>query len=124
MVQSSDVIVVGAGVVGASVAYYLARSGARVTLVEREAIGSGASAHATGSLSLLGAEFNPGPSFQLALAGYQEFPPLVESLEEETGMDLLFQRRPSLRLALEQDEESLIKSMMPWQRESVELRWI
>jgi len=111
-------------VVGCSVAYFLSRSGAKVTLLEREAIGSGASAHATGSLSLLGAEFSPGPSFQLAQAGYHEFPPLVESLQEETGLDLLFQRRPSLRLALEQEEESLLKSMMPWQQEAVELRWI
>ena len=124
MAQTSDVIVVGAGVVGCSVAYYLCRSGAKVTLLEREAIGSGASAHATGSLSLLGAEFSPGPSFQLALAGYHEFPPLVESLQDETGLDLLYQRRPSLRLALEQEEESLLKSMMPWQEEAVQLRWI
>ena len=124
MINSSDVIVIGAGVVGCSVAYFLSRSGAKVTLLEREAIGSGASAHATGSLTLLGAEFDPGPSFQLALAGYHEFPPLVESLQEETGLDLLFQRRPSLRLALEEEEESMIKSMMPWQREAVDLRWI
>ena len=110
--------------VGCSVAYFLSRAGAKVTLLEREAIGSGASAHATGSLSLLGAEFSPGPSFQLALAGYHEFPPLVESLQEETGLDLLFQRRPSLRLALEREEESLLKSMMPWQQEAVQLCWI
>ena len=124
MINSSDVIVIGAGVVGCSVAYFLSRSGAKVTLLEREAIGSGASAHATGSLTLLGAEFDPGPSFKLALAGYHEFPPLVESLQEETGLDLLFQRRPSLRLALEEEEESMIKSMMPWQREAVDLHWI
>jgi glycine oxidase len=122
--KTADVIVVGAGVVGCSVAYYLARAGARVTLVEKEAIGSGASAHATGSLSLLGTEFSPGPSFQLALAGYQEFPNLVCSLEEETGMDLLFQRRPSLRLALDEEEERLIKDLIPWQQEFVEMKWV
>lgn len=124
MTKTADVIVVGAGVVGCSVAYYLARAGARVALVEKEAIGSGASAHATGSLSLLGTEFSPGPSFQLALAGYQEFPDLVRSLEEETGIDLLFQRRPSLRLALDQEEERLIKDLVPWQQEFVEMKWI
>jgi glycine oxidase len=122
--KTADVIVVGAGVVGCSVAYYLTREGARVALVEKEAIGSGASAHATGSLSLLGTEFSPGPSFQLALAGYQEFPDLVCALEEETGMDLLFQRRPSLRLALDQEEERLIKDLIPWQQEFVEMKWI
>jgi glycine oxidase len=124
MDKTADVIVVGAGVVGCSVAYYLAREGARVTLVEKEAIGSGASAHATGSLSLLGTEFSPGPSFQLALAGYREFPDLVNWLEEETGMDLLFQRRPSLRLALDEEEAQLIKDLMPWQQEFVEMKWI
>ena len=124
MAETVDVAVIGAGVVGCSVAYYLAKMGVSVHLYEREAIGSGASAHATGSLSLLGAEFSPGPSFQLALAGYREFPSLVPELEESTGMDLLYQRRPSLRLALDDEEETFIKSLMPWQQEHVAMKWI
>ena len=124
MAETVDVAVVGAGVVGCSVAYYLASRGVNVHLYEKEAIGSGASAHATGSLSLLGAEFSPGPSFQLALAGYREFPSLVPELEEATGMDLLYQRRPSLRLALDEEEETFIKSVMPWQQQHVAMKWI
>ena len=124
MAETVDVAVIGAGVVGCSVAYYLAKMGVSVHLYEREAIGSGASAHATGSLSLLGAEFSPGPYFQLALAGYREFPSLVPELEEATGMDLLYQRRPSLRLALDEEEETFIKSLMPWQQEQVAMKWI
>jgi glycine oxidase len=124
MAQSRDVIVIGAGVVGCSVAYYLACRGAKVTLLEQEAIGSGASAHATGSLSLLGTEFSQGPPFELALAGYREFPQLVSRLEQDTGMDLLFQRRPSLRLALDSEEEGLIRGLMGWQQEHVHIKWI
>ena len=124
MAETVDVAVIGAGVVGCSVAYYLANRGIHVNLYEREAIGSGASAHATGSLSLLGAEFSPGPSFQLALAGYREFPSLVPELEDATGMDLLYQRRPSLRLALDEEEEIFIRSLMPWQQEHVAMKWI
>ena len=124
MPDSADVVVIGAGVVGCSVAYYLAREGVRVTLLEREAIGSGASAHATGSLSLLGAEFSPGASFQMARASYSEFPQLVSELEAATGMDLLYQRRPSLRLALDEEEADLIKSLMAWQQPHVQMRWI
>ena len=124
MAESTEVIVVGAGVLGCSVAYYLANEGVSVTVLEKEAIGSGASAHATGSLSLLGTEFSPGASFQLALAGYQEFPNLVQRLVAETGIDLLYQRRPSLRLALDDDEARLIQELMPWQQELVDLQWI
>ena len=124
MPESADVVVIGAGVVGCSVAYYLAREGINVTLLEREAIGSGASAHATGSLSLLGAEFSPGASFQMARASYAEFPQLVTELEAATGMDLLYQRRPSLRLALDDEEASMIKGLMVWQQPHVKMRWI
>ncbi len=124
MNNSADVVVIGAGVVGCSVAYYLAREGVSVTVLEREAIGSGASAHATGSLGLLGAEFSPGPSFDLARASFEEFKRLVPELEDATGMDLLYQRRPSLRLALDDDEADLIRRFMEWQQPHVPMRWI
>ena len=124
MPKTAEVVVIGAGVVGCSVAYYLARAGVDVILLEREAIGSGASAHATGSLSLLGAEFTPGPSFEMARASYAEFQWLVPELEAATRMDLLYQRRPSLRLALDDEEATLIKSMMVWQQPNVNMHWI
>ena len=124
MAETADVVVVGAGVIGCSVAYYLAREGIGVALLEGEAMGSGASAHATGSLSLLGAEFSPGASFEMARASYDEFPGLVAALEAATGMDLLYQRRPSLRLALDEEEAELIQGMMKWQQPLVSMRWI
>ena len=124
MAEKFDVVVIGAGVIGCSVAYYLAREGIKVALLERESFGSGSSAHATGFISLLGTEFTPGPSFQFGLESYREFPSLVAELEDSTGMDLLYQRRPSLRLALEESEEQLIKDLMTWQQEYVAMRWI
>ena len=124
MAEKFDVVVIGAGVIGCSVAYYLAREGIKVALLERESFGSGSSAHATGFISLLGTEFIPGPSFQFGLESYREFPSLVAELEDATGMDLLYQRRPSLRLALEESEEQLIKDLMTWQKEHVAMRWI
>ena len=124
MPGSADVVVIGAGVVGCSVAYYLAREGVSVTILERESIGSGASAHATGSLSLLGAEFSPGASFELAQASDSEFQQIVPELESATDIDLLYQRRPSLRLALDEEEADLIKNLMVWQQPHVKMRWI
>ena len=124
MPKTTDVVVIGAGVVGCSVAYYLAREGVNVIVLEQEAIGSGASAHATGSLSLLGAEFSAGASFQIARASCTEFEQIVPELESATGMDLLYQRRPSLRLALDDEEADLITSLMAWQQPHVKMHWI
>ena len=60
----------------------------------------------------------------MARAAYDEFPELVSELEAATGMNLLYQRRPSLRLALDEEEAALIQGMMEWQRHLVNMRWI
>ena len=39
MSESSEVVVVGAGVAGCATAYYLSRAGVKVTLIERDGIG-------------------------------------------------------------------------------------
>ena len=124
MTDTADVVVVGAGVVGAAIAYELAHRGMRVSLIEREAIGSGASAHATGFLSILGTEFTPGPSFAMGVEAYHDFIDLIPRLQEDSGMDVLYQRRPALRLALGDDEAGLIITAMDWQRDLVSVEWL
>ena len=47
---SSDVVVIGGGIVGTSAAAFLAEAGARVTLVEREGLASGASGANSGAV--------------------------------------------------------------------------
>ncbi len=48
MHDDADVVVVGAGVVGCALAWFLARAGARVTVLERAQIGAGASGRNSG----------------------------------------------------------------------------
>jgi sarcosine oxidase subunit beta len=48
MTEAADVIVVGAGVQGASLAFHLARRGARVIVVERETVAAGATGRSSG----------------------------------------------------------------------------
>ena len=47
-VRTADVVVVGAGVQGASLAFHLARRGARVAVVERASVGAGATGRSSG----------------------------------------------------------------------------
>ena len=63
--RSPDVVVIGAGVVGAACAYYCSLAGLSVTVVERGAIGGGTTAACEGNILLSDKE--PGPELDLAL---------------------------------------------------------
>src|SRR5919205_4237040 len=109
MSETADVVVVGAGAVGSAVAFFLARAGLRVVILEREGIASGASTHATGSLGLLGADFPNEPALRLGVASARLSAELVGEVEELSGVETLYQRRPGLRVALDEEEEGYIR---------------
>jgi glycine/D-amino acid oxidase-like deaminating enzyme len=60
-----EVVVVGAGIVGAACAYYLARAGVRVVVLDAGAIAGGTSSAGEGNLLL--SDKQPGPELDLAL---------------------------------------------------------
>lgn len=69
-VKPSSVIVVGAGIVGAAIAYHLARQGAQVTVLEQDSPGSGVTRHSF-------AWINP----------HGEFPPAARALRAQALAD-------------------------------------
>ena len=71
-----DVVIVGGGLHGLATAYYLAKSGARVTIVERDSVGGHASGFALGGLSPLAGPDHDGGwrrKPQRARAGYYQY---------------------------------------------------
>ncbi|MEU8952945.1 FAD-binding oxidoreductase [Streptomyces sp. NPDC048518] len=62
---SPDLIVVGAGVVGAACAYYTVRAGLRVTVIDRGPVAGGTTGAGEGNL--LVSDKEPGPELELAL---------------------------------------------------------
>lgn len=91
----SRILVVGGGAIGLSVAYHLAKRGARdVTLLERNRLTSGTSWHAAGIVGPLRATPN---MTRLASAALEVFP----SLEAETGMSTGYRRTGGYWLARE-----------------------
>src|SRR2546428_4422055 len=76
---SSDVVIVGGGIVGMTTAYYLARAGVRTVVIERDAIGSHASGFAYGGLNPLSGFGIPGPPAEIAQAGMRPPPGTSQS---------------------------------------------
>jgi glycine/D-amino acid oxidase-like deaminating enzyme len=74
-----DVLVVGAGMVGAACAYYCAEAGLRVAVVERGAVAGGTTSGGEGNI--LVSDKEPGPELDLALLSVR----LWAELEERFG---------------------------------------
>lgn len=99
MARVTEVIIIGAGVVGCSVAYHLARAGMKkVIVLERGKVGGEASGEAVGILAAQGEAQGPGPFLDLCLAGRAAFAPLAEEIKGLTGIDIEYLRWGTLYL--------------------------
>jgi glycine/D-amino acid oxidase-like deaminating enzyme len=85
------VIVIGAGIVGASCAYHLAAAGCEVVVVDRSGPASGTTAAGEGNL--LVSDKVPGPELDLALASNARWHALAEELGEATGEAIELDRK-------------------------------
>ena len=92
-VLSSEVVVIGGGVIGAATAYYLCKEGAEVMIVEAEDLASGASGACDGFISLQTKQL--GSHLDLARESAQLFPAIAEDLE----VDIEYNRCGGLMLA-------------------------
>lgn len=120
-----DIIVVGAGVIGLSLARELARSGARVTVLERDATPHGATWAAGGMLAPLGEAREPGPFLSLALESLAQWPDWVAELESETGGDADFRPCGKLLVGATAAETVQLRARFEWQTEyGHDARWI
>lgn len=105
MNRTADVVVIGGGVIGTSVAYFLSSAGADVIVLEKEEIAAGASGHGPGFFNAFGGDFSPGDHLALGLESIRlirEHMPHLAEFQEEPGW---FNDRPGLAPAF--SEESL-----------------
>src|SRR5437016_980011 len=110
-----DVAIVGAGIIGLSIAWHLARAGASVSVLERGSVGSGASGAAAGMLAPLAEAKRPGPFVELGLASLKRYPAFIESLKEEAGLDPEAGGAGLLRVALDETAAEAICMASEWQ---------
>ena len=98
-----DVIVIGGGIIGSSIALRLAQAGLRVEVFDRADPGAEASSAAAGMLAPQG-EKTDSPSFtDLCWSSHSLYPEFVAEVEGLSGQQVGYRRDGSLMIALDED---------------------
>ncbi|WP_095200353.1 NAD(P)/FAD-dependent oxidoreductase [Mesorhizobium carmichaelinearum] len=113
-----DVIVLGGGLMGTASAYFLARRGARVTLIERNRVGTGATVASFGNIRRTGRHLSQLPLAHRSLRLWAE-------ADKMLGRDVEFRATGHLRLIFDEgslaDMRAYAQAARPWGLELEEL---
>jgi len=82
---NTDIVIIGGGIIGTSCAFFLAREGVKVILVERNEIASGTSSAGEGNI--LVSDKLPGPELTLAQLGRSIWQELADELPDDFEFD-------------------------------------
>ncbi len=104
--QQADVVVIGGGVIGCSVAYHLAKKGVSVILVEKNDIASGTSG-ACDKAVLLQSK-NPGLHLKMALEGIKLFP----DLQRDMDVDIEFKNAGGMIVIYTQEQWQVMEQFV------------
>jgi glycine oxidase len=110
-----DVAIVGGGIIGCAIAFFLAKVGARPLVLERGQVGGEASSGAAGLLSAQVHTDEPGLLFDLKLASRALYEGLAAELYDRTEIDIEYRRLGHLAPALTEDESEAVAKRVAWQ---------
>lgn len=108
--ETADVVVIGAGVIGASIACALGRRGIRAVVAEQATVASGSSGACDGMIFMQTKK--PGAHLSLALCSRTRF----ESLGAELDWDIEFEPCGGMVLALSEDQAAFLRAFSEEQR--------
>ena len=108
--RTADIVIIGAGAIGSSIAYHLSKRGARDVLVlEREAIGSGSTSKAAGGIRV---QFATRVEVEFSLRGIAFF----KRFEEEMGVPCDFRQEGYLFILSSEQDVARFKKNVALQR--------
>ncbi len=103
MDSTTDIVVIGAGIVGCAVAYELARRGASVQVVDDRPAGMGATQASAGVLAPYIEARHHWPLAALAALSLEQYDTFVADVSSASGMDVTYRRTGTLDVALDAD---------------------
>ena len=110
MTQSYDAIVIGAGVIGVSIAFHLAERGLKPIILERKTVASGATGHSSGLVRM---HYDLQVESELTFVSYKQY---FANWRERVGGDCGFKQTGFLQIAKREHEEKLRGNVANQQR--------
>ncbi len=110
MGRPSDIIVVGAGIVGCAIAHELARRGASVEIVDERPVGMGATQASAGVLAPYIEAHEGNPLLDLTVRSLALFDAFMERVSAESGVPVLYRRTGTLDIAVNDEEMQALKA--------------
>jgi glycine oxidase len=117
--KSSDAIIIGAGVIGLSLAIELRKKGLSVLVVERGEPGREASYAAAGMLADVGDEFPPALK-PLAQESARMYPEFVHEVEDESGLRVDLRDQGTIVFSCDRESSEDVEPLSPQRLKSLE----
>ncbi len=117
--NTSDVLVIGGGLVGSSVALGMQRCGRQVTVIDEGDIAFRASRGNFGLVWVQGKGYGLHEYAAWSLASSRRWPQLAAYLQESTGIDVGLQQAGGLHMCLSDEELQTRRERLQWLRDRV-----
>jgi glycine oxidase len=111
------IVIIGAGIVGLTLARALARAGEMVWLIDPRQPASEASWAAAGRLSVSAEADDSGDFFELCRKAAAMYPDFVRELEAETGLPVAYRTEGTLFLYHSDQQHQQLERRLSWQRD-------
>ncbi len=102
--HAADVIIIGGGVIGCSIAFRLAQAHLSVLVIDRGEPGAEASAAAAGMLAPQGETVQPDAFFEFCYASKNLYPSFLAEIQELSRLNVAYRLDGTLLVALDEEE--------------------
>ncbi len=123
--QTTDVVIIGGGVIGCTIAYQLSKAGVQVSVIEREEIAAEASRAAAGLLSPAEVLTGPKAVADLFLTSWSMTAQVVAEIEAASGVQVEYFQTGALHMLQDGDDQTTLKRFAEiWQAQGAEVEWL